>query len=274
MDTRFWGPDGWVFLHSIIYFQDFDGGNVAINHKNLNDMYKYYELVSKILPCKYCRKSMQKYMDTLDITKCKSGYDVKVWMYKIHNKVNNKLRRQGYCIYKNPKYDEIDEFYKNFKDELKHNKKKCTKLLICNNFIGSIIFNYYNYLFNCNNDIQVDELNTIYVDFFNYLLKYSNYISTDCHKKLKEYCKINNLKELLVKDKSQKVTVKEKLNLYRWYFNLCNRFICDNKSKSDIKKFSSQFRKYVVKTCTDPKIKKSNTCRKILKTKKVLKSIY
>ena len=103
MDTRFWGPDGWVFLHTIVYFQDFDNCDETVNYNNLNDIYKYYDLVSKILPCKYCRKSMQKYMMSLDIKECKTGEDIRMWVYKIHNKVNNKLRRQGYCVYKNPK---------------------------------------------------------------------------------------------------------------------------------------------------------------------------
>lgn len=299
MDTTFWGPDGWVLLHTLTYFLP-----EKLSKKEQHYVKDFFNNVSKILPCKYCRISNQKYMKSLPIENYSSTRDqLTVWIYKLHNKVNNKLRRQGYCIYDNPPFEEIDSRYKNMRLTYLNNPLKCVELLVCNKFIGSIIFNYPNYLRNCNPKINHQELREMYVDFFSQLVNYSKLVNVNCGNKLKSYLDSNPLEKVLtfensVDDKGKEtytMTLEQKLKLYQWYFKLCKSYgvhqdLMNNvsiklKSKS-IKKssksilksrkrtnreldgFCSKFKKYIVKTCSDPKVSKTkknmNTCRKMV----------
>ena len=130
MDTTFWGPDGWILLHTITYFLP-----EKLNSKEQKLVRLFYENVSKILPCKYCRNSNQKYMKSLPIEKYSSTrVNMNMWIYLLHNKVNNKLRRQGYCIYDNPKFEEIDSRYQNMRIQIVNERSKCIEILICNKY--------------------------------------------------------------------------------------------------------------------------------------------
>ena len=81
MDTKFWGPSGWKFLH-LITFSD------AIDSKK--DIRCFFEALPYVLPCKFCRKSLSEYMKEIPLD---TGAPAK-WLWKIHNCVNGKLRDQ------------------------------------------------------------------------------------------------------------------------------------------------------------------------------------
>jgi len=121
MDTKFWGKDGWKFLHSIAYSYD---------EKNSSFYKKLFNSLQYILPCIYCRRSFKKYIneDPIDTTNKRS---LTSWLYRIHNKVNEKLRKQGYNIHPDITLEEVDKIYEK--------KLKCQ---IGFNFIHCIIFNY------------------------------------------------------------------------------------------------------------------------------------
>lgn len=76
MDTRFWGPSGWQLFHLIAFRSD---------HPDdvLNDM-------KDILPCKFCRASTTEF-----VKKHPLRGDPGKWLYDIHNRVNDKLRKQA-----------------------------------------------------------------------------------------------------------------------------------------------------------------------------------
>ena len=291
MDTTFWGPDGWILLHAVTYFLP-----ETLTSKEQKLVKSFYENVSKILPCKYCRNSNQKYMKSLPIQKyCGTREKMNLWIYLMHNKVNNKLRRQGYCIYDNPKFEEIDSTYKNMRIQLVNERAKCIEILICNKFIGSIIFNFPNYLRNCNESMKYIDLITLYNDFFNQLIIFSKLLDSQCGITLEHYLDTNPLNSVIIFDKDEQtnleMTLGNKLKLYGWYFNLCSHFRYQHKlglenqlkdivdsskknkkskkvSRKKLDSFCSEFKKYIVKTCSDPKVKKSkksvNTCRKII----------
>lgn len=301
MDTTFWGPDGWVLLHTLTYFLP-----EKLSKKEQLSVKEFFNNVSKILPCKYCRISNQKYMRSLNIDDYSSTRDTLThWIYKLHNKVNNKLRKQGYCIYDNPPFEEIDTIYKSTRLIYMNDPTKCIELLICNKFIGSIVFNYPNYLRNCNPKITHQELRELYVDFFNQLVIYSTLVNHKCGTKFKSYLDSNPLEKVLTFENSvdehgkemYDMTLEQKLKLYQWYFKLCKTYgyhhplskdnsiggkSTDVKSKRLLTKknkkvkihrkeldgFCSKFKKYIVKTCSDPKNVKTqknvNTCRKLI----------
>jgi len=107
MQVDKWGPSGWTFLHTISF-------NYPDNPTN-DDKKKYrtfFENVGEILPCKYCRISYKKFITELPIDQfLDSRKQLTKWLYRIHNKVNNKLRKQGLLNTKNPKYSDICEKY-------------------------------------------------------------------------------------------------------------------------------------------------------------------
>lgn len=95
MDTKFWGPSGWRLLHL-----------VAASAKK--DQTDFWETLPFVLPCKFCRASLTDYYKDLPIPK--KGYDS--WLYKIHNKVNKKLRDQGQTLPPDPTQEAVLERYK------------------------------------------------------------------------------------------------------------------------------------------------------------------
>lgn len=314
MDTRFWGPDGWLLLHTLTYYLP-----EQITTKEQHKIKNFFILTSKILPCKYCRISMQKFMKRLPIDKyLNSRQDLVKWLYRLHNRINNKLRRQGYCITQNPSFKEVDYKFNQIKlqldsnkyinlsilDELIHNSKpnKCSikkkincekkvnkslknfkksyiskscniyELLFCNRYIGSIIFNYPNFIKNYINDIN--KCNRLYVKYINSLLELTSYINLNVTEKIKSVINKNDISKPLKKNTKDRFTntnldldINCKIELYNWYFNICKKINPNFKEDYKYNIFCKYFKKYIVKTCNDgktinEKVKKENTCRK------------
>jgi hypothetical protein len=101
MDTRFWGPSGWRLLH-LISFQT--------EHTDVKDVQTFFSLVPYILPCKYCRASFTDYILVDPIPAKLSDFDT--WLYRVHNRVNGKLREQKLLTTPDPKWPEIQQRYK------------------------------------------------------------------------------------------------------------------------------------------------------------------
>jgi hypothetical protein len=131
MDTRFWGPYGWDFLHSIPLEYD-------INNKK--KYYQFFKSVGEMLPCKYCRISYKQYFKELDINQyLNSKTRLAKWLYLLHNKVNDKLRQQGLNTKKDPTFKEV-------KARVEYNKDRQETLKMVNGieFIYIIAFHYKN----------------------------------------------------------------------------------------------------------------------------------
>lgn len=130
MDTRFWGPSGWKLLHIVAYSYP--------DKPTIYDKQKYgmfYSNLKYVLPCKYCRISLTGFMEELPVEKSiDSKRQLTKWIYKVHNKVNAKLRGQGLLNDPDPTLCEVDEKYENML------KNKCQ--LPGWDFLYSIAFNY------------------------------------------------------------------------------------------------------------------------------------
>ena len=103
MDTRYWGPSGWKLLHSI-----------AFNYnKDKKEYYKiFFYNIAFVLPCKFCRKSYSEYITELPIEdSLNSKENFTKWLWKIHNKVNDKLRSQGLCKDENQDFSFVKKIY-------------------------------------------------------------------------------------------------------------------------------------------------------------------
>jgi len=107
MDTRFWGKPGHKLLHSIAYCYSFNNDDYNnYNNNNVKKMNIFMTSLKHILPCIYCRRSYSKYIKEIpikDFNNEENKYNIFKWLYLIHNKINDKLRKQGYLNEKNPK---------------------------------------------------------------------------------------------------------------------------------------------------------------------------
>ena len=100
MDTRFWGPSGWRLLH-LISFQ--------AKHMNKSKIDMFFKNLPYVLPCKFCRASLAEYYESDPVPS--NANDYPKWLYRIHNKVNDKLRNQKLLDIENPKWHDIEKRY-------------------------------------------------------------------------------------------------------------------------------------------------------------------
>ena len=101
MDTRFWGPSGWRLLH-LVSFQ--------APTLNATDLHIFFTHLPYVLPCKFCRASLSEYYETDPVPKRATGYAE--WLYRIHTRVNNKLKSQNLLETPNPTWNDIESRYK------------------------------------------------------------------------------------------------------------------------------------------------------------------
>lgn len=135
MMTKIWGPPGWLFLHCIAFGYPYI---INMNKKEhvvrMNKTRDFFRNIGYVLPCKYCRNSYIEFMKEIPIEYfLKSRKDLTVWLYKMHNKVNNKLGVPDCNI---PSFEEVQKRYEAFRakcskttnEERENNKTKgCVK---------------------------------------------------------------------------------------------------------------------------------------------------
>jgi len=138
MDTRFWGPSGWKFLHLISFDYQYSAEH-AITYAS------FFETIPYILPCKFCRSSLTDYYRLHPYSLANSAMnpllDLKEWLYTIHNCVNNKLRKQGIPTATNPSFATITSIYEKLSDAPWH-----TQLALCWDFLFSVAYHYPTYV--------------------------------------------------------------------------------------------------------------------------------
>ena len=109
MDTKFWGPGAWKLLHMASF---------QYNPSQKDDMKTFLYLLPFVLPCKFCRKSLTEYYAVDPPTAAlESRGQLSRWMWRIHNRVNNKLRSQGQNVPPNPPYGTakgVEQMYKEY----------------------------------------------------------------------------------------------------------------------------------------------------------------
>lgn len=257
METTFWGPDGWIFLHTITYLYP--------ENPSFNDKYRtieFFKHVSMILPCKYCRASFIRYSNSLPINKYLDNKDLLTdWLYKIHNKVNGKLKRQHLNNKANPNKKDIDNKYNSIINNIKQiigktiSEEDIIKVTnyICNlgfNFLGSIIFNYQSYYSNCHTTDEKNKIVQVYHTFFNLIIPLiSGYLGRD-------------IKRRQWGIKTHLLRIESYSKLLNWFYeqkdllNIESRLGC-------YQKYLDYFNKHIVATCNMPISEKIKSCRKI-----------
>ena len=94
MNTWIWGPPTWKFLHTLSFSPNAPHHAAHISH--------FLASLQAVLPCRFCRDSYAVFMEEVNREVfdgaslehiIRQGHLAK-WMYKVHEKVNDKLNRQ------------------------------------------------------------------------------------------------------------------------------------------------------------------------------------
>lgn len=101
MDTRYWGSSGWRLLHAVAF---------KASTLNPTKLHSFFELLPYVLPCKFCRASLTDYYAADPIPQDSNDYPH--WLYRIHNRVNGKLREQKLLKTPDPAWKDIEQRYK------------------------------------------------------------------------------------------------------------------------------------------------------------------
>ena len=233
MDTRFWGPSGWKLLHLITY-----GYPNTPSYQDKTNYGVFFNALKYILPCKYCRISLTKFYKQLPIEEHLSSKEtLTTWLFHIHNKVNNKLRKQNLIKTPNPKKNEINLIYEKMLDD------KCR--IPGWDFLYCMIFNYPK----DKDSLSFDRING-YITFFSYLGKV-----IPCESYSKEYTKI------IIKYPIQNYMDKNE-NLVNWLYKINCKI--DNKlgfKKKSFKRVCKVYESHRAKACSKKKHKGKSTCR-------------
>ena len=291
MNTTFWGPSGWEFLHTLTFIYP-----VTPSYNDKVKMQNFMNSINYILPCKYCRLSFTKYTKNLPINVYLESRDKMIeWLYKIHNKVNKKLRKQGFCKYENPELSLVKDKYKTILEQIyslcKNKDTKDTKDIniqdiityICNlgrDFLGSIVFNYQGYFSNCHSGDEKVKIVSVYHTFFNSIIPLiSSYIEKICREKENESSNSNSVsrhiytkynkdnKDNVFKIRNILVQTEAYTKLIKWFYNckeLCSESI--HNSFKTFEDYMSYYSKNIVLTCNTPVDIKGDiikSCRKI-----------
>lgn len=174
MNTASWGPDGWKLLHSIAYCYTFNEFDDKYNeyHSISPSVYKrFYGAIQHLLPCVYCRRSYTQYMKELPIKEYLEPKKLFYHIYLIHNKVNAKLRDQGYNDKPDPSYASVKKFYREYVKKL--------KCLVGWHFLYCMVFNFPE-----DGDKCSQRRKKAYLDFFGCLK-----VLLPCKRIREKYCK-------------------------------------------------------------------------------------
>lgn len=93
MNPKYWGPPGWVFIHSIAY-----GYPENPSSDEQLAMIDFLNSLQHILPCKTCSELYKKDIKELpNLTSTVKNRDLLIkWVNKMHNKVNENLNKKQY----------------------------------------------------------------------------------------------------------------------------------------------------------------------------------
>lgn len=262
METLFWGTDGWIFLHTLTFlYPD------KPTFENKTHMLEFMRNISYILPCKYCRASFTKYSKSLSISKfLESKEKVVEWLYRMHNKVNGKLKKQGLCNKPNPSLEFVHNKYKPILkhiESLANIKKDTYDILssvvnyICKmglNFLGSIIFNYQSYFSNCHTTDEKTKIINVYHSFFNSIVPMiAGFLNINPPKKC------YSIRNILLRNEAY-------TKLIKWFY-MQNHLVNVDEIFKCYDKYIEYFNKHIVASCNNPRPNKNSvkSCRKTIK---------
>lgn len=112
---KIWGPSLWHFLHTISF-------NYPVNPTDEHKINYYNFILSlkNILPCGKCRENLEKNLKILPLTidDMKNRYTFSLYIYNLHETVNNMLNKKSNLTYNN-----VKNTYEHFRARCNKSKK-------------------------------------------------------------------------------------------------------------------------------------------------------
>ena len=121
MDPEIWGPNAWLFLHTITLVYPH---NPTQNDK---DLYKHFFInLKNILPCDWCSHNYKIHLNKYPIDKyLNKKKDLVQWLINIHNETNKLLNKD--IIFT---YDDFINKYKEIYKQKKTESNNCNIILV------------------------------------------------------------------------------------------------------------------------------------------------
>lgn len=271
MNTTFWGPSGWKFLHTLTFIYPENPSNTdKIKMRN------FMTSLITILPCKYCRASFAKYCKSLPIDNFLDTRETVIdWLYKMHNKVNKKLRAQGFCHYDNPNLEHVYKLYIPIQNDIikiiKLNKDDSLQKAInyiCNlgyEFLGSIIFNYQGYYSNCHTSEEKIKIVSVYNDFLNCIIPliclYLEKLCEEGNNCVSRYDIPNfKIRKMLISNEPY-------TKLINWFYK-CDILATPEHNNPKNEEYEEYFKKHIANSCNNVNADKVKSCRKYARSNK------
>ena len=269
METLFWGPSGWLFLHTLTFLYP--------EKPTFDDQYRMMDFIkttAQILPCKYCRASFLRYCRSLPINKFLASRELIIeWLYRIHNKVNGKLHRQHLTDLPNPSLDQVKAKYEPIVAKINgivetvddsEERVKRVVYYICGlgaDYLGSIIFNYQGYFSNCHTSEEKTKIVAVYHSYFNQIVPLiAGFIGIN--RKRRCY----PIRTILLRNEGY-------TKLQRWFF-LQNDLLDMNTVFKCFEDYQRHFGKHIVASCNMPSgSEKVKSCRKLVVAHKHTKKL-
>lgn len=91
MNTNRWGPSMWTSIHAICFNYPKEPSPADKARYR-----KYFQSLSDILPCKYCRDSFKQFLKEIPMEPYLGDREGMIyWSYRIHDRVNRKLEKRS-----------------------------------------------------------------------------------------------------------------------------------------------------------------------------------
>jgi hypothetical protein len=157
MNSEFWGPHAWIFLHTISFWYPKEPSQM-----DKENMYNFIQSFSKVIPCGICRDNFNKHKEECDLFRALQSRSLFVeWMYKMHDKVNKMVGKES------PPLSYVKAFYESKRAGVK-------KQNIDRNIINRLMEVFENTLWNYQFYTLIEEtlMTSLVNDIKQYLLKY------------------------------------------------------------------------------------------------------
>jgi Erv1 / Alr family len=124
MQTSKWGPPLWKALHTMAY-----NYNPKLHNREAFKA-QFTNILAETLPCIHCRNSYEQFINELSIDEyIDKPNGLPYWIYLVHNKVNDKLRKQGLNVKPNPSFESVCKKYNKWRADCstkKNTPKTCS----------------------------------------------------------------------------------------------------------------------------------------------------
>ena len=92
MNPTFWGPQGWIFLHSVTLHYP---KNPSDQDKEM--YFNFFKSLEKVLPCEKCAYNYSNNLQKLPLEPALENRDTLVrWLIAVHNEVNKEAGKPSF----------------------------------------------------------------------------------------------------------------------------------------------------------------------------------